>query len=121
MCLATFDRRVQILLDPARYAALEHGASVHRQSVASLIREAVDERLRRSRQTKMEALERLLSSADVTGPPIMWEEVKDSFERDYLRDLPGRTIRYCSTLPSRSTRSASIANGASHAKQSSPR
>lgn len=121
MCLATFDRRVQILLDPARYAALEHGASVHRQSVASLIREAVDERLRRSRQTKMEALERLLSSADVTGPPIMWEKVKDSFERDYLRDLPGRTIRYCSTLPSRSTRSTSIANGASHAKQSSPR
>jgi|GEM_PF-503972 len=121
MCLATFDRRVQILLDPARYAALEHGASVHRQSVASLIREAVDERLRRSRQTKMEALERLLSSAEVTGPPIMWEKVKDSFERDYLRDLPGRTIRYCSTLPSRSTRSASIANGASHAKQSSPR
>jgi len=121
MCLATFDRRVQILLDPARYAALEHGASVHRQSVASLIREAVDERLRRSRQTKMEAFERLLSSADVTGPPIMWEEVKDSFERDYLRDLPGRTIRYCSTLPSRSTRSASIANCASHAKQCSPR
>lgn len=86
--MATFDRRVQILLDPAQYAALEHEASVHRQSVASLIREAVDERLRRSKQTKVEALERLLSSADETGPPIIWEEVKNSFERDYLRDLP---------------------------------
>lgn len=88
MCMATLDRRVQILLDPAKYAALEHEASVHKQSVASLIREAVDERLKRSKQTKVEALERLLSSADVTGPPIVWEEVKDSFERDYLRDLP---------------------------------
>jgi len=86
--MATLDRRVQILLDPAQYAALEHEASVQKQSVASLIREAVDERLNRSKQTKADALARLLASADVTGPPIVWEEVKESFERDSLRDLP---------------------------------
>jgi hypothetical protein len=86
--MAVLDRRVQILLDPAQYAALEHEAAVQKQSVASLIREAVDERLKRSKQTKLDALERLFASADVAGPPIVWEEVKESFERDYLRDLP---------------------------------
>ncbi|MES2093542.1 MAG: ribbon-helix-helix protein, CopG family [Actinomycetota bacterium] len=88
--MATLDRRVQILLDPAQYAALEHEASVQKQSVASLIREAVDERLNRSKQTKVDALARLFARADAqpAGPPIDWEVEKESFERDFLRDLP---------------------------------
>jgi hypothetical protein len=86
--MATLDRRVQVLFDPAQYAALEREALEQRQSVAALIRESVDDRLKRRKQSRREALERLLSSADDHGPPIDWEEEKESFERDYLRDLP---------------------------------
>ncbi|MCY7411533.1 MAG: ribbon-helix-helix protein, CopG family [Salinibacterium sp.] len=44
--MAILERRVQVLFDPAQYAALEAEAAAQRQSVASVIREAVDERLR---------------------------------------------------------------------------
>ena len=88
MCMATLDRRVQVLFDPARYAALEAEAAAERQSVAALIREAVDERLSRNKKSRRDALERLLASADETGPPIDWEEEKESFERECLKDLP---------------------------------
>ena len=86
--MATLERRVQVLFDPARYAALEAEAFDHKQSVGALIREAVDERLDRNRKTRQEALERLLSHADESGPPIDWDEEKESFEREYLKDLP---------------------------------
>ena len=88
MCMATRDRRVQVLFDPARYAALEAEATAERQSVAALIREAVDERVSRNKKSRREAPERLLSHPDETGPPIDWEEEKESFEREYLKDLP---------------------------------
>ena len=86
--MATLDRRVQVLFDPARYAAPEAEATAERQSVAALIREAVDERLSRNKKSRREALERLLASADGTGSPFDWEEEKESFEREYLKDLP---------------------------------
>lgn len=88
--MATFERRVQVLFDPAQYAALEQEASAQRQSVAAVIREAVDERLSRRRQTRQEALSRLLARADAhpDSRPINWEEEKESFERDYLRNMP---------------------------------
>ncbi|MHA6669675.1 hypothetical protein ACX3O0_12480 [Homoserinimonas sp. A447] len=86
--MATLDRRVQVLFDPAVYALLEAEAVAERESVASLIREAVNERLERRRVSRRDALERLLASADSDGPPIDWEAEKESFERDYLRDLP---------------------------------
>lgn len=88
--MATLERRVQVLFDPAQYAALEAEAVAQRQSVAAVIREAVDEKLRTRRSTQQEALARLFASAD-TDPslgPINWEAEKDSFEREYLRDLP---------------------------------
>lgn len=88
--MATLERRVQVLFDPAQYAALEAEAAAQRQSVAAVIREAVDARLRARRTTQQEALDRLFASAD-TDPslgPIDWEAEKDSFEREYLRDLP---------------------------------
>ena len=88
--MATLERRVQVLFDPAQYAALEAEAVAQRQSVAAVIREAVDEKLRTRRSTQQEALARLFASAD-TDPslgPINWEAEKGSFEREYLRDLP---------------------------------
>lgn len=88
--MATLERRVQVLFDPAQYAALEHEAQTHNQSVAAVIREAVDERLRARKVSATAALERLFASGDSnpTPGPIDWEEEKRSFERESLRDLP---------------------------------
>lgn len=81
---------MQILFDPLQYAALEREAAARRQSVAALIREAVDARLSRPKLSRSEALRRLLDSAESkpSPDPIDWEAEKDSFEREYLRDLP---------------------------------
>jgi hypothetical protein len=81
--MATLERRVQVLFDPAQYAALEQVAADEHRSVAALIREAVDERLQRRRSNHADALARLFARADahpVSGP-IDWEAEKDSFER----------------------------------------
>ncbi len=88
--MATLERRVQVLFNPAQYAALEQEAADERQSVAAVIREAVDERLQRRRASRSEALARLFASADSNPSlgPIDWEAEKDSFDREYLRDLP---------------------------------
>jgi hypothetical protein len=88
--MATLERRVQVLFDPAVYAALEAEAEAERQSVAAVIRDAVDARLRIRKTSKQEALARMFARADrlpSTGP-IDWEAEKDSFEREYLRNLP---------------------------------
>jgi len=89
MRMAILERRVQVLFDPAQYAALEAEAAAQRQSVASVIREAVDERLRARRITQQEALARLFARADENPvtEPIDWEAEKHSFEREYLRGL----------------------------------
>lgn len=83
--MSTLDRRVQVLFDPAQYAALEHEASKHNQSVAAVIREAVAERLRKPRASATEALAKLYASADAhpTPGPIDWEAEKDAFEREF--------------------------------------
>ena len=86
--MATLERRVQVLFDPSVYAALEQEAESQRQSVAALIREAVNDRLERTRISRRDALERLLASADADGPPIDWDAEKETFERESLRDLP---------------------------------
>jgi hypothetical protein len=88
--MATLERRVQILFDPAQYAALETEAESQRQSVAAIIREAVDERLRARKSSRQEALARFLASGDAhpTPGPIDWDEEKDSFERESMRHLP---------------------------------
>ena len=39
-------------------------------------------------RVSLDPLELLLASADTDGPPIDWDVEKESFERDYLRDLP---------------------------------
>jgi hypothetical protein len=83
-------RRVQILFDPVQYAALEEEAAALKQSVASIIREAVADRLDRRKRSKRDAFERLLSrsmAADVPAP-IDWEKEKDEFERGALADIP---------------------------------
>jgi predicted RNA-binding Zn ribbon-like protein len=89
--MATLDRRVQVLFDPAQYAALEAEAVAQRQSVAAIIREAVDDKLRTRRSGQQEALARLFARADArpAGGPIDWEAEKNAFEQpERLRGLP---------------------------------
>jgi hypothetical protein len=87
--MATLERRVQVLFDPTVYAALEAEAETERQSVAAIIREAVDARLRTRKTSKQEALDRLFASGDKhPSGPIDWEVEKDAFERESLRGLP---------------------------------
>jgi hypothetical protein len=89
--MATLERRVQVLFDPAQYAELEAEAAASHQSVGALIREAVEERLDRRRTNARDAMERLFALADrlPPGPPIDWQQEKELIaERSYLRDLP---------------------------------
>ncbi|WP_157962549.1 hypothetical protein [Homoserinimonas sp. OAct 916] len=88
--MAILDRRVQVLFDPAIYAALEVEAAAERVSVAALIRESVNDRLNRRKVGKQEALERLFARADShpDAGPIDWESEKRSFERETTSDLP---------------------------------
>lgn len=88
--MATLERRVQVLFDPAQYAALEAEAAAQKQSVAAVIREAVNDRLRAQKTNKQDALARLFASADQSpsSGAIDWDEEKESFERGFLRHLP---------------------------------
>lgn len=90
MCMAILERRVQILFDPSQYAALEAEAAAQRRSVAAIVREAVDERLRIGSTRRLRALDRLFARADrhPSPGPIDWEKEKDSFERESVRDIP---------------------------------
>jgi hypothetical protein len=67
--MPTLQRRVQILFDPVQYAALEEEAAANKQSVASIIREAVADRLDRRKRSKREAFERLVSRSAAAGVP----------------------------------------------------
>lgn len=88
--MATLDRRVQILFDPAQYASLQTEAAEQKQSVAAIVREAVDERLRTRKASRQDALDRLFASGDANPSKgvIDWEAEKDALERDHLRNLP---------------------------------
>lgn len=82
--MPTLDRRVQILFDPAQYAALQAEASAEHRSVAAVIRDAVTDRLGRRREDARSALDRVFASGDAAPSvgPIDWSAEKDSFEGD---------------------------------------
>ncbi|MDR0626718.1 MAG: ribbon-helix-helix protein, CopG family [Bifidobacteriaceae bacterium] len=84
--MAALERRAQILFTSDQYAELERLARRNGQSVGSIIREAVDERLARPRSAKLAALDRLLASTAGRSEedPGDWETIKAGFERSYL-------------------------------------
>jgi hypothetical protein len=88
--MATLQRRVQILFDPTQYAALEAEAAATHQSVAAVVRDAVNDRLRRTRRSKQAALKSLFLSADAdpVAAPEDWDAFKDELEAEALRDRP---------------------------------
>jgi hypothetical protein len=87
--MATLQRRVQILFDPTQYAALEAEAAATHQSVAAVVRDAVDDRLRRRMKDKRAAWTSILARAEVdpVSPPEDWDAFKDELDRDALREL----------------------------------
>lgn len=90
--MATLEKRVQVLFDPAQYERIAAEARSLRVSVGALIRETMDERLARRRADAQAALQQLWERADANpGPsysPEQWETEKDALvDRPALRDI----------------------------------
>lgn len=85
--MATLQRRVQVLFDPAQYAALEAEAASTNRSVAALIREAVDDRLTRRIVDKRAAWASLMARAkeEPLPAPEDWDAFKNELEEDAAR------------------------------------
>ncbi|MDR0627465.1 MAG: hypothetical protein LBG11_09475 [Bifidobacteriaceae bacterium] len=74
------ERRVQVLFGKDQYRALEQAATSQGQSVGSLIREAVDQRLLAGADTERQAFDRFMAlaeaSPEVTITPDEWQRLK---------------------------------------------
>ncbi|MCA0437195.1 MAG: hypothetical protein M9891_00545 [Austwickia sp.] len=90
MCISLLERRLQILLDGARYERLAREAEATGHSVAAIVREAIDLRLPPDLDKRAEAGRRLLELADRTGqrPEPDWAEIKADIEADIEARLP---------------------------------
>ncbi len=87
--MSGLDRRVQILVEPDQYSALEREASRTGRSVAAVIRDSITEHLAARRPTQAAAADRLLAAAvRETGPGEDWSDTKDALDRDLLDKLP---------------------------------
>lgn len=80
MCM--FERRLQILLDEARYRRVAAEAKHRGVSVASVIREAIDRALPSTGPARREAVERILSAPDM---PVADDPSELRIELDELR------------------------------------
>jgi hypothetical protein len=87
--MSVLERRTQILFTLEQYDALQALASDLNQSVGSIVREAVNTRLAQRNNDRRAALTRLLASAEANdrGQAPSLEEMKESFERDYLERI----------------------------------
>lgn len=87
--MSVLDRRVQILVNPEQYSELEREARRTGRSVASLIRQSIDDLLAGLRSSRASAAERLLRSADpVSDSQEDWDATKQALERDLAGILP---------------------------------
>lgn len=78
-------KRVELLFDPDQYACLEEVARARGESVAALIRRAVEqEYLQPSLDEKRKALEALLSQEIDVGT---WEEAKEAIAQDMVKRI----------------------------------
>lgn len=76
-------RRVEVLFDAEKYEKLERIAHIKRQSVAALIRKAVEEEyLQPELAEKRRAVEELLH---LNIPVGTWEEVKEALVKERSR------------------------------------
>lgn len=75
--MSVLERRVQILVDRARYERLERAASAESRSVASIIREAIDMYLQSDAGANARALASLLDVPTDSAPGQDWEDTKE--------------------------------------------
>jgi hypothetical protein len=89
MCMATLERRVQVLFDPAQYEKLERLASEEGTSVAAIVREAVGQRLSARRPDRRAALDRLVARNAATPAMTLdeWRRAKDQPGRVFLDQI----------------------------------
>ncbi|UPK75657.1 hypothetical protein MU582_03170 [Nocardioidaceae bacterium SCSIO 66511] len=66
---ATMTRRLQLLLDQERYELVAAEANRQRVSVATVIRDAIDEKLEHRRRDKRAAAARILAADPAPVPP----------------------------------------------------
>ncbi|UYM03523.1 ribbon-helix-helix protein, CopG family [Solicola gregarius] len=66
---ATMTRRLQLLLDEERYERVAAEAKRQRVSVATIIRDAIDEKLEHRRRDKRAAMEAILNAEPIPVPP----------------------------------------------------
>jgi hypothetical protein len=86
--MPALDRRVQLLLDNDRYAALEREAQQSGRSVAAVIRVAIDEMLDHGAAGRRAAARRFLASRDPDdAPAVDWAVEKRAIEDEMLRGL----------------------------------
>lgn len=85
----SLDRRVQVLLDPKQYLAVEREAARSGQSVAAVIRDSIARRLAAGDSARAAAARRLLASADTTDPAGEdWADSKAALEGELTAKLP---------------------------------
>lgn len=86
--MANLEKRVQVLFSAEQYARLEAAARAEGLSVGAAIRRAVERRLAQSDRERNSAWDRIFDRADALprSGSIDWDEEKDAFDRDILRD-----------------------------------
>lgn len=81
--MSVMERRLQLLLDTARYERVEAEAKSSGRSVAAVIREAIDLRFDDGKALRMAAVRRLLDMTEhVEGIEPDWSETKSAIEGD---------------------------------------
>ena len=87
MSMLVKDKRLQLLIDSECFARLEQEAKRDSCSVASLVREAIDERFSALDRRRSAAGKRLLALPMSDGPEPDWTDVKVSLELECERGL----------------------------------
>ena len=78
-------KRVELLFEPEQYALLEELARSRKDSVAALVRNAVEQvYLQSTREAKREAFEWLTTQNIDFGS---WEEIKDQMDKEYSKNI----------------------------------
>lgn len=81
--MSVMEKRLQLLLDKARYEQVETEAKRSGRSVAAVIREAIDYRFDDGAQSRADAARRLLAATeDVEGVEPDWAETKALMEAE---------------------------------------
>lgn len=73
------DRRLHILLDEPRYRRLEAAAGARKTSIATIVREAIDQALPADLERKREAARQILEAEPMSVPDTV-EELKLELE-----------------------------------------